>query len=300
MFIKNKNIDEFMVPTNDYIFKRIFGYVGNEKITKSLLEAILKTNINSISLEGNTILEKDLASDKLGILDIKVILENKIPCDIEIQVIPFDNIPKRLLFYWSKLYSKTINSGDSYNALQKSIVILIADFDFKKFENLKNISKFHTKWQIREETLSQYILTDVLEIHIISLKLVEKLFKKDYNKDSKDLISWLKFIKEPSLLEERDMENVDVKEAKKQLDEIKKSKYEQELAEYRMKEIRDKKAIENYGFNTGKEEGIRQGIDKGKKEKQIEIAKKMLKKGMPINEIIELTELTEEEIKNLK
>ena len=96
------------------------------------------------------------------------------------------------------------------------------------------------------------------------------------------------------------MENVDVKEAKKQLDEIKKSKYEQELAEYRMKEIRDKKAIENYGFNTGKEEGIRQGIDKGKKEKQMEIAKKMLKKGMPINEIIELTELTEEEIINLK
>ena len=92
------------------------------------------------------------------------------------------------------------------------------------------------------------------------------------------------------------MENVEIKEAKKQLDEIKKSKYEQELAEYRMKELLDKKAIEEYGFDSGMEKGIKQGINKEK----IEIAKKLLKKGTPIEEIIELTELTEEEIKNLK
>ena len=295
MCIKNKNIDEFMVPTNDYIFKRIFGYVGNENITKNLLESILKIKINSVSLDGNTILEKDLASDKIGILDVKAILENKIPCDIEIQVVPFDNITKRLLFYWSKLYLKTINSGDSYDNLQKAIVILIADFDFKKIDNLKNINDYHTKWQITADSSTKHILTDAFEIHTISLKLVEKLFKKSYNEDSKDLIRWLKFIKEPSLLEERDMENINIKEAKEQLDELKKSKYEQELAEYRMKEIRDKKAIESYGFNTGKEEGRKEG----KKEKQIEIAKKMLKENMDINLISKLTSLTENEIRKL-
>ena len=284
-----------MVPTNDYIFKRIFGYVGNENITKNLLESILKIKINSVSLDGNTILEKDLASDKIGILDVKAILENKIPCDIEIQVVPFDNITKRLLFYWSKLYLKTINSGDSYDNLQKAIVILIADFDFKKIDNLKNINDYHTKWQITADSSTKHILTDAFEIHTISLKLIEKLFKKSYNEDSKDLIRWLKFIKEPSLLEERDMENVNIKEAKEQLDELKKSKYEQELAEYRMKEIRDKKAIESYGFNTGKEEGRKEG----KKEKQIEIAKKMLKENMDINLISKLTSLTENEIRKL-
>ena len=284
-----------MVPTNDYIFKRIFGYVGNENITKNLLESILKIKINSVSLDGNTILEKDLASDKIGILDVKAILENKIPCDIEIQVVPFDNITKRLLFYWSKLYLKTINSGDSYDNLQKAIVILIADFDFKKIDNLKNINDYHTKWQITADSSTKHILTDAFEIHTISLKLVEKLFKKSYNEDSKDLIRWLKFIKEPSLLEEKDMENVNIKEAKEQLDELKKSKYEQELAEYRMKEIRDKKAIESYGFNTGKEEGRKEG----KKEKQIEIAKKMLKENMDINLISKLTSLTENEIRKL-
>lgn len=84
------------------------------------------------------------------------------------------------------------------------------------------------------------------------------------------------------------MENVNIREAKEQLDELKKSEYEQELAEYRMKELRDKKAIESYGFNSG--------IKKGK----IEIAKKMLEKGISIEEIIEITELSEDEIKKLK
>ena len=293
--IENKNLNEFMVPINDYIFKRIFGYVGNEHITKDLLESILKIKINSVSLDGNTILEKDLIINKVGILDVKAILDGKIPCDIEIQVVPFDNIIKRLVFYWSKLYLKTINSGDSYDNLQKAIVILIADFDFKKIDNLKNINDYHTKWQITADSSTKHILTDAFEIHTISLKLVEKYFKKSYNKDDKNLIRWLKFIKEPSLLEERDMENVNIKEAKEQLDELKKSKYEQELAEYRMKEIRDKKAIESYGFNTGKEEGRKEG----KKEKQIEIAKKMLKENMDIKLISKLTSLTENEIRKL-
>src|SRR5699024_9332783 len=205
----------------------------------------------------------DIAGDKLGILDIKAILDNEIACDIEVQAAPFNNLPKRLLFYWSTLYSNPTSSGVSSNLLQQAVVIRIADFDFKTLDNLKDLRTYHTKWQIREDTLTKYILTDVFEIHIISLKLVEKLFKKGYNEDSKDLIGWLKFIKEPSSLEAKDMENVEIKEAKKQLDKIKKSKYEQELAEYRMKEIRDKKAIEEYGFRVGKEEGIEKGIQKG-------------------------------------
>ena len=123
---------------------------------------------------------------------------------------------------------------------------------------------------------------------MISLKLVEKFFKKSYNKDDENLIRWLKFIKKPELLEERDMENVNIREAKEQLDELKKSKYEQELAEYRMKELRDKKAIESYGFNEGK------------KERNIEIAKKMLEENMDIKLISKLTSLTENEIKKLK
>lgn len=286
-----------MIPTNDYIFKRIFGRIGNENITKNLLESVLETKIKSVSLDTNPILEKNLNDDKFGILDVKVKLENNILCDIEVQVVPFFDLNKRLLFYWSKLYSSSIKSGEPYEKLKKSIIILFADFDFKKFENLKAIKRFHTKCKIKEDKQPKYILTDEFEIHIVSLKLVEKLFKRVYNKNDidenyKNLISWLKFIKKPDLLEVSDMENVDIKEAKKQLDEISKDEYAQRLAEYRMKELRDKKAIEQYGYHSG--------LDDGEKKAQIEIAKKMLKEKIDIKLISKLTGLSETKIKKLK
>lgn len=57
--------NKVMVPTNDYVFQRIFGHIGNEEITKGLLTAILKRKIQKVELNEKTILEKDLKDDKV-------------------------------------------------------------------------------------------------------------------------------------------------------------------------------------------------------------------------------------------
>ena len=128
-------IDDFLPkynPTNDYIFKRLFGHPGNEDITLNLINSILDNKIYSLSLDNNTFLEKDVIGDKVGILYIRATLNNKFPCDIEMQVTRADNIEERILFYWSKLYASSISSGDAYSQLPKTIVILIADFEIDK------------------------------------------------------------------------------------------------------------------------------------------------------------------------
>ncbi|MCI8392504.1 MAG: hypothetical protein HFJ23_01180, partial [Clostridia bacterium] len=43
--------DEAMLPTNDYVFKRIFGRVGNEEITKGLISAIIKREVKKVELD---------------------------------------------------------------------------------------------------------------------------------------------------------------------------------------------------------------------------------------------------------
>ena len=86
------HIAKLLNPKNDYTFKRIFGRVGNEKITKSFLEAITKEKITNITLECNPITEKDLFDDKVGILDIKAKLDNNINCNIEMQFVDQKNI----------------------------------------------------------------------------------------------------------------------------------------------------------------------------------------------------------------
>ena len=57
----------------------------------------------------------------------------------------------------------SIKSGNDYNQLEKGIVILISDYEL---ESLKEIQKYMTKWNIREEEYQKIILTDILEFYI--------------------------------------------------------------------------------------------------------------------------------------
>lgn len=63
------------------------------------------------------------------------------------------------------------------------------------------------------------------------------------------------------------------------------------LAELREKAIRDEEA----GLKSARRKGLEEGVEKNKKD----IAKKMLTKGIEIDDIIEITGLTKEEIENL-
>ena len=268
---------ELLKLKNDYTFKRVFGYTGNEEITKGLLNAILKEKITDVSLDCNTILEKDLYDDKLGILDIRAKVNNTVDINIEMQLVDEKNIEKRIVFYLSKMYTQNLKKSHNYSELNKCISILFIDFELEK---LKEIPKYLTKWNIREETYGKIILTDVLELYIINLSKVEKY------SENKLLDTWVKFI---SNSEDLNMENADesIKKAKEVLDEISEDEHEQYLAHLREKYIFERQGIEEAGF------------DKGVKASKIEITKKLKAKNMKIDEISEITGLTKEEIEKL-
>ena len=290
-----KCISKLLDPKIDYVFKRIFGYIGNEEITKGLISSIIQKEISNIELDNNPILEKDLLDDKVGILDIRAKIENKINCNIEMQIVDRKNIEKRILYYWSKLYNMNIKAGKDYENLEKVIVILITDYEI---DSLKEIKKYETKWNIREEEYQKVILTEVMEFYIIELPKYEKYKEKTENEK---LNKWIKFIKEPGGIEMGDEK--EIKKAKEVLEEISQDKRERYLAELREKYILDQKAIEDAGYDKGLREGMTQGIAQGKKEEKkkiLEIAKNLLKINMLIEQIEEVTGLTKEEIEKLK
>ena len=123
------------------------------------------------------------------------------------------------------------------------------------------------------------ILTDDLEFYIIELEKVKKV------KQNSILKSWLEFIKNPKVVS--GMENDEIKKAREELEKISQDEHERYLAELRQKYIMDQKAIQDFGY------------DKGLKDKAKEIAKKMKDKNKQIDEIIELTGFSREEIENL-
>lgn len=238
---------ELLNPKNDYVFKRIFGHVGNEEITKQLLGTILKDEINEITVDENPILERDLMDDKLGIIDIHAKINKFTDVDIEMQIVDKKNAEKRIMYYCSLLYTKQIKAGNDYTQLNKTIAVLIADFELK---NLTSIPKSYTKWQIREEEYCSVILTDVLEICIIELP---KAMKNNVITE-KELQPWIAFLENPKEVVEMSEKNaVAIKEAKKVLKEISEDERERYLAFLRQKYIMDQKAIEEAGYDKGLE-----------------------------------------------
>ena len=274
---QNKKIRRYP-PKMDIIFQAIFGEVGSENITKDFLEKILKRKIEKISLDKNPILRRELKDEKLGVLDIVTELDGKEKCNIEMQLIDKNNIIERMLYYWSKMYTKQIKAGDDYNKLEKTIVILIADFNIKGLEEVE----YHSTWKIIEtNSVKKLILTDKFELDIIELS---KIKGRENEKDQ--LLDWLIFLENPESerVARKMEENENLKEAVEKLDRISKDEKMQRIIELREKAIRDEHAI----YAKGVDDGI------------IKIAKNMLKENIDIEMIIKVTGLTKEEIENLR
>ncbi len=99
-------------------------------------------------------------------------------------------------------------------------------------------------------------------------------------------------------------ENKNVKKADKVLERISKDPKERERYEAILKAEFNQKIssqkFEERGEARGKIIGREEGKKEGEKQKQIEIAKKMLRDKIEIKTIEKYTDLTEEEINNLK
>ena len=224
-------------------------------------------------------------NSKTGRLDIRAKFNDGEDCNIELQVEPYPYMDKRMLEYWESMYDAKINSGDSYEVLKPTISILIADY---KISNLKHISKYHTIWNLREKEFTDTVLTNDIEMHILE---IPKINDNEMLKD--ELVQWLRFIKEPENkgVEKFMEENKYLKQARKELEHLSGDPDFKRLLESRAGFLRDVDAKMYVAREEGREEG--------KKQNQFEIARRMKKKNIDIEQISRITNLTREEIEEL-
>ncbi len=170
-------------------------------------------------------------------------------------------------------------------------------------KELEEIKEYHTKWNLREEKHREKIFTKNIELHILEIpKMKEKEGKTD------ELELWLKFIENPKneeVMEEMQREgNVFLKQAMEELEYLSGDEDFRRLVESREAFLRDQYSYEQSARREGKAiglaEGEKIGEKLGKSEKAIEIAKKLLKIKMPIEQIMEITGLKQSEIKKLE
>ena len=289
--------------TNDYIFKKIFAKKGNESLLQDLLNSILQIKIKSIEVIADANLERQLESNKLGILDIKAKVDEDTIIDIEIQIINRYNMIERTLFYWSGLYYNVLQKGEDYKEIKKVIAINILDYN--EFDE----GPYHEIAKLRREYLYK-ILTDKIEIHFIQIPK----FKKQRKDMKTKLDMWMDFI---SQIDEKEVKNAmrknkEIKKAQEEYEYLTGDEEERRIAFLREKAIRDENSIfdagkdigRREGKEEGKEEGIEigkeQGIEIGKEQTKKEIVKTMTKENMPIETIMKVTKLSREEIEKIQ
>ena len=167
--------------------------------------------------------------------------------------------------------------------------MLIAIVDYG-IDLTKEIDNYETQWKLRETKKPQLVLTDKEEVVILELEKVRKAYEK-CKEDKK--AQWMLFLDDPNTKEVKEImeKNEDIKDAVVTVHEMSEDEKLRRLAELREKAIMDEKAIRRAGY--------KRGMEAGEKNQKIEIAKRLKEMGMKIEEIVKVTDLSEEEIKEL-
>ncbi len=283
--------------TNDYVFKKIFAKPENNIELKELLEAILNIKINKVEVK-NPEISKNYQDEKLGILDIRAHINDDTIVDIEMQVANVYTIINRNISYSSRIITEQLQVGDSYKFLKKIISINILGENLLKRNSYHSIA--HLKFEKTEKEKyvdmgfeeEQEELTDKIEVHYIELK---KFLKKNPGISNK-LEQWLWLILgEEEKVKMASKENKKIEKVVKDLDEMSADENE------RLEAYKRKLAVWDYNVSITEatERGKLEGVEEGKEEEKLEIAKKLKQKGMDTKAIMEVTGLTKEKIEKL-
>ena len=92
----------------------------DEEVRNAFLAAVLGINLEEIvesRILPSHLRQKD-KDDKLGILDVRVLLNNKEQIDIEIQVTSSEYWVERTLFYLGKMFVDQLKPGEDYQKLE--------------------------------------------------------------------------------------------------------------------------------------------------------------------------------------
>ena len=286
---------ERISPRVDIAFKKIFGVEENKDLLISLINSIVgqEDQVAEVTLL-NPYNPKNFRQDKLSILDIKAKGENGQRFNIEIQISDEADYDKRALYYWAKLYTEQLKVAEDYSLLSKAIGIHILNFT-----SIPDVDKYHNVFHITEKEGGLLYFRD-LELHTIELKKFSQDAREELNemvarvKNSLDM--WVAFLTRHDLLNREHLppalNDPALKKALGVLDVMNFGEEEREAYEEHLKWLR----IE---ANTLKKYEAK-GFQEGKAERNIEIALNMLKKGISVDTICEVTGLSSSELEALK
>lgn len=275
--MKMKNFQDLNL-CDDFLFKEV---MREKTLVIGFLEMVLelKGKIKEVKFVETEKTIRHRYLDKGIRLDVYLKDDEDNVYNIEIQNGNLTNIAKRCRMYQSKLDSGALKPGEDYANLKKQYIIFVCTGDpfgegLYKY-TFENLCEEDTSIELGDESLKVFLNT-----------------KGQKGEVSRELKAFLNFVEESTVQNAANINDLYVAKLSAKIEDIKK---DEELGgvfmtlEEKMNELAKEKMAE----------GIEIGIKEGIKENSLSVARLMKEKNYDINDIIEITHLTKEEIESL-
>jgi predicted transposase/invertase (TIGR01784 family) len=286
----------------DWAMKKILRQKANFGILEGFLTELLKFDVKIeeiLESEAN----QETEEDKFNRVDLLAKNEHDELILIEVQHRSEIDYFHRMLYGTSKLITEYIKRGKGYAKVKKVYSVNIVYFALGQGEDYVYYGKTEFRGLHKnEDTLKpSQKQKDDFKIETISDIYPEYYIlrvNKFNNIAKSSLDEWIYFLKNEEIKTAFKAKGLD--RAKETLDMIKLGDKERAIYKRREENKMYRESLMYTAKIEGEEIGIKKGIEKGKKEREIEIAKASLKQNIDISTITLITGLTIDEIQEIK
>ena len=285
---------------NDTVFKQIFCIPGSENILKKFLEGILQIKINNLIIL-TPVLPLSRINERQKVVDLLVRADNYV-INIEVNGFYYESLFLRNYIYMSAVCASYAEKGMPLSELPDFVQINLnahlPKYYYAKHYNYKVYDRRHKNFMTKKVTFDTFNID----------KIVELYYNKGNREVREDAPPYAKYLIMLILNGEELKEICKGDEMMEKYEKKFNDLTADELANVFLSPEKNEELIRNTirsegiaaGLAEGKTQGLAEGKTLGLAEGTANVAKNLLKKNMPFKDIIDVTGLSAEKLKQIQ
>jgi predicted transposase/invertase (TIGR01784 family) len=284
---------DILPPSDDRVFKLILTSPQAKPVLKDLISAIIERPVTDVVVRNNEIPVED-TQEKAERLDVNCKTDDGSQVDLEMQASRLEgsggehrNLKGKSIYYLCDLHSSQPSKGlRRYDKLVQTYQVTFCSYTV--FPNRK---EYVNSFSMRHDEDNE-LLTDAIRVIYLELSKLDEILEKPVA-DMTDLEKWAVFFRYANVPTHRETVNkiIESKEAFQMAGELlmSVSQDERERAVNRSRRM----------YQTDLQSDMATAEDNGELRGRLAVARNLMKRNRPIDEIIEDTGLTREEVEKL-
>lgn len=289
-----KDLD-ILPPSDDRVFKLILSPETSKPILKDLISSIIQRPVIEVEVRNSEIPPED-SQEKAERLDVNCRIDDGSQIDLEMQASHIEeendgqhqNLKGKSVYYLCDLHSSQPSKGlQRYDKLARTYQVT-----FCSYTVFPERGSYVNSFSMRHDE-DNALLSDALHVVYVELSKLKEIAVKSVD-DMTDLEKWSIFFRYASERSYRETVNkvIESKEALQMAGDIllNISQDERERAVFRSRRM----------YRTDEQSNLATARDNGRKEREVEIARNLLKINLALDQIAIATGLSIEEVEHLR